>query len=60
MLNIVSHGAEEEHGKECLWQIGGVSDTPIEQELKLGPQTLFGAKSQSERTIQLVPKLRKW
>jgi len=27
--------------------------------MKLGPQTHFGAKSQSERTIQLVPKPRK-
>ena len=27
--------------------------------MKLGPQTHFGAKSQSERTMQLVPKPRK-
>jgi len=28
-------------------------------DLKLGPQTYFSAKSQSEGTLQLVPELRK-
>jgi hypothetical protein len=28
--------------------------------MKLGPQTHFGAKSQSEGTIQLVPNREKW
>ena len=36
-----------------------IGDSPIKSEMKLGPQTHFGAKSQSERTIQLVPEPRK-
>ena len=31
-------------------------DSPIKLDMKLGPQTHFGAQSQSEGTIQLVPK----
>ena len=31
-----------------------------DEDMKLGPQTHFSAKSQSEGTIQLVPNHEKW
>jgi len=33
-----------------------IGDSPTKQDMKLGQQTQFGAKSQSEGTIQLVSK----
>jgi len=33
-----------------------IGDSPIKSDMKLGPQTHVGAESQSNRTIQLVPK----
>jgi len=36
-----------------------IRDFPIKLNMKLGPQTDFGAKSQSKETIQLVPEPRK-
>ena len=35
---------------------GKNGDSPIKLDTKMGPQTHFGAKSQYEGTIQLVPK----
>jgi len=37
-----------------------IGDSPIKSDLKLGQETHFGAKSQSEGTIQLVSGPRKW
>ena len=37
-----------------------IGDSPIKSDIKLGPQMHLGAESQSEGTIQLVPKLRKF
>jgi len=42
-----------------LLAVGRIADSPIKLNMKLGPQTHFGAKSQSEETIQLVPEPRK-
>ena len=33
-----------------------IGDSPIKSDMKLGPQMHLGAESQSEGTIQLVPK----
>ena len=33
-----------------------IGESPIKSDVKLGPQTHFGAKSQSEGTIELVPE----
>ena len=35
---------------------GKIGDTPIKSDMKLGPQMLLGAESQSYGTIQLLPK----
>jgi len=39
-----------------LLAAGKIGDSPIQSDVKLGPQKHLGAESQSEGTIQLVPK----
>jgi len=35
-----------------------IGESPIKSDMKLGPQTHFGAKSQSKGNTQLVPEPR--
>jgi len=41
---------------DLLCTADNFGDSPIKSNMKLGPQTHIGAESQSEGTIQLVPK----
>jgi len=45
--------------KYPLLTVDKIGESQIKSDMKLGPQTHLGAKSQSEGTIQLVPEPRK-
>jgi len=52
---------EEEEQEQLLSSLASekIGDSPIKSDMKCGPHKHLGAESQSEGTIQLVPKSRK-
>ena len=58
-MDWVQFATETYQARYLILGADKIGDSPIKHDLRLGPQTHFVAKSQSERTIQLVPKPRK-